>query len=156
MICAIVFLILSYYLVITGWTIAYTVFSVTGDPVTFAGFTGSYQPVIYAVLAVLVTGIIVSMGVRQGIEKVSVILIPVCIIVLVVMALYSVTLPGFSEGMRFLFTQDFPVLFHAEIWIAAFGQAFFSLCRGRNPPHVRFLHGKRAGYPAGGTHHHSR
>ena len=130
LICAIVFLILSYYLVITGWTIAYTVFSVTGDPVTFTGFTGSYQPVIYAVLAVLVTGIIVSMGVRQGIEKVSMILIPVCIIVLVVMALYSVTLPGFSEGMRFLFTPDFTVLFHAEIWIAAFGQAFFSLSVG--------------------------
>ncbi|MFA7303034.1 MAG: sodium-dependent transporter [Methanoregula sp.] len=130
LICAIVFLILSYYLVITGWTIAYTVFSVTGDPVTFTGFTGSYQPVIYAVLAVLVTGIIVSMGIRQGIEKVSMILIPVCIIVLVVMALYSVTLPGFSEGMRFLFTPDFTVLFHAEIWIAAFGQAFFSLSVG--------------------------
>ena len=38
--CAIVFLILSYYLVITGWTIAYTVFSVTGDAVSFSGFTG--------------------------------------------------------------------------------------------------------------------
>ncbi len=130
LLCAIVFLILSYYLVITGWTIAYTVFSATGDTVTFAGFTGSYQPVLYAVLAVLITGVIVSAGVREGIERISVFLIPVCIISLVIMALFSVTLPGFSEGMRFLFTPDFTVLTHADIWLAAFGQAFFSLSVG--------------------------
>lgn len=66
--CAIVFLILSYYLVITGWTIAYTVFSVTGDTITFARFTGSYQPVLYAVLAVLVTGLIFLIGVADGVS----------------------------------------------------------------------------------------
>jgi NSS family neurotransmitter:Na+ symporter len=130
LICTIVFLILSYYLVITGWTIAYTVFSVTGDTVTFSGFTGSYQPVLYAVLAVLLTGIIVSIGVQKGVERASIIMIPICIIVLVIMALYSVTLPGFSEGMRFLFTPDFSVLTHPDLWIAAFGQAFFSLSVG--------------------------
>jgi NSS family neurotransmitter:Na+ symporter len=130
LICAIVFLILSYYLVITGWTIAYTVFSVTGDTVTFSGFTGSYLPILFAVLAVLLTGIIVSTGVQKGIEKVSVIMIPICILVLAIMALYGVTLPGFSEGIRFLFTPDFSVLTHADLWIAAFGQAFFSLSVG--------------------------
>ncbi|MDO8871601.1 MAG: sodium-dependent transporter [Methanoregula sp.] len=128
--CGIVFLILSYYLVITGWTIAYTVFSVTGDTVTFSGFTGSYQPVLFAILAVLLTGIIVSAGVRKGIERISIILIPVCIIILVILALYCVTLPGFSEAIRFLFTPDFSVLTHPDLWIAAFGQAFFSLSVG--------------------------
>jgi NSS family neurotransmitter:Na+ symporter len=130
LICGIVFLILSYYLVITGWTIAYTVFSVTGDTVTFSGFTGTYQPVLFAIVAVLLTGIIVSAGVRKGIERISIILIPVCIIILVILALYCVTLPGFSEAMRFLFTPDFSVLFHPDLWIAAFGQAFFSLSVG--------------------------
>jgi NSS family neurotransmitter:Na+ symporter len=130
LICTIVFLILSYYLVITGWTISYTVFSVTGDPVTFSGFTGSYQPILFAVLAVLITGFIVSAGVQKGIERISVIMIPICIIVLAIMALYSVALPGFAEGIRFLFTPDFSVLTHADLWIAAFGQAFFSLSVG--------------------------
>jgi len=130
LICTIVFLILSYYLVITGWTIAYTVFSVTGNPVTFSGFTGSYQPILFAVLAVLLTGFIVSTGVQKGIERISVIMIPICIIVLAIMALYSVALPGFAEGIRFLFTPDFSVLTHADLWIAAFGQAFFSLSVG--------------------------
>lgn len=87
LLCAIVFLILSYYLVITGWTIAYTVFSVTGDAVSFSGFTGSYQPVLFAVIAVLLTGIVVSAGVRKGIERISIVPIPVCIIILILMAL---------------------------------------------------------------------
>lgn len=129
-ICGIVFLILSYYLVITGWTIAYTVFSVTGGTVTFSGFTDSFQPVLFAILAVLLTGIIVSAGVQKGIERISIILIPVCFIILVILALYCVTLPGFSNGMQFLFTPDFSVLTHADLWIAAFGQAFFSLSVG--------------------------
>jgi len=46
------------------------------------------------------------------------------------MALFNTTLPGFSEGMRYLFTPDFSVLTHADLWIAAFGQAFFSLSVG--------------------------
>ena len=130
LLCAIVFLILSYYLVITGWTIAYTVFSVTGDAVSFSGFTGSYQPVLFAVIAVLLTGIVVSAGVRKGIERISVVLIPVCIIILIIMALYTSTLPGFNAGILFLLTPDYSVLLHADLWAAAFGQAFFSLSVG--------------------------
>ena len=130
LLCAIEFLILSYYLVITGWIIAFTIFSATGDTATFSGFTGTYQPVFFAVLAVLLTGVIVSTGVQKGIERISVIMIPICIIILAIMAGFSVTLPGFSEAMRFLFTPDFSVLTHADLWIAAFGQAFFSLSVG--------------------------
>jgi NSS family neurotransmitter:Na+ symporter len=130
LLCAIVFLILSYYLVITGWTIAYTVFSVTGDAVSFSGFTNSYQPVLFAVLAVLLTGIVVSAGVRKGIERISIVLIPVCIVILVIMALYTATLPGFDAGIRFLLTPDYSVLLHIDLWVAAFGQAFFSLSVG--------------------------
>lgn len=130
LLCAIVFLILSYYLVITGWTIAYTLFSITGDTVTFSGFTGSYQPVLFASIAVLLTGIIVSAGVRKGIERISIILIPVCIIILVIMALFSTTLSGFDAGIRFLLTPDFSVLLETDLWAAAFGQAFFSLSVG--------------------------
>jgi NSS family neurotransmitter:Na+ symporter len=127
---AISFLILGYYLVITGWTMAYILFSVTGEPVTFAGFTGSYQPVIYAIIAVLITGFIVSAGVREGIERLSVFLIPACVILLGIMAVYSATLPGFPEALQYLFTPDFSVLFHGDIWLAAFGQALFSLSVG--------------------------
>ena len=46
------------------------------------------------------------------------------------MVLYCMTLPGFEEGIRFMFTPDFSVLTHADLWVAAFGQAFFSLSVG--------------------------
>jgi len=130
LLCAISFLILGYYLVITGWTMAYLLFSGTGEPVTFAGFTGSYQPVVYAIIAVFITAFIVSAGVRAGIERISVLLVPSCAIILVIMALYSASLPGFAQGMQYLFTPDFAVLLHTDIWLAAFGQALFSLSVG--------------------------
>jgi len=130
LVCAIIFLILSYYLVITGWTIAYTLFSATGSAGTFATFTGSYLPVIFAVIAVLLTGLVVAAGVKNGIERVSVTMVPLIVIILGVMVLYCTTLSGFGEGIGFLFTPDFSVLLHADVWVAAFGQAFFSLSVG--------------------------
>ena len=130
LICAIIFLILSYYLVITGWTIAFTLFAAAGNTTTFAGFTGSYMPILYGIVAILLTGLVVAVGVRKGIERISIMMVPVIVIALVVMVLYCTTLPGFEEGIRFLFTPDFSALSHTDLWIAAFGQAFFSLSVG--------------------------
>jgi NSS family neurotransmitter:Na+ symporter len=130
LLCAVIFLILSYYIVITGWTLAYTVFAATGDTTTFEGFTGTYQPVLYGIVAVFLTGLVIVAGVRKGIERISVMMVPVILLALGVMVLYCSTLPGFTEAIRFLFTPDFSVLTHPDIWVAAFGQAFFSLSVG--------------------------
>ncbi len=54
-------------------------------------------------------------------------MVPVILIALVIMVLFCMTLPGFEEGIRFMFTPDFSVLLHTDQWVAAFGQAFFSL-----------------------------
>ena len=130
LICAIIFLILSYYLVITGWTLAYTIFSATGTATSFVGFTGSYLPVLFGIIAVILTGLVVAAGVKEGIERISVLMVPIIVIALVIMVLYCTTLSGFQDGIRFMFTPDFSVLTHADIWVAAFGQAFFSLSVG--------------------------
>jgi NSS family neurotransmitter:Na+ symporter len=130
LLCVVIFLILSYYIVITGWTLAYTVFAATGDTITIDGFTRSYQPVLYALAAVILTGLVIAAGVRKGIERISVMMVPVILLALGVMVLYCSTLPGFAEAVRFLFTPDFSVLTHPDIWVAAFGQAFFSLSVG--------------------------
>jgi NSS family neurotransmitter:Na+ symporter len=127
---AILFLILSYYIVITGWTLAYAVFSATGDTTTFSGFTASYLPVAFGALAVVLTGMVVALGIREGIERVSVLMVPVIVLLLGILALFCKTLSGFGDAVRFLFTPDFSVLTHAELWVAAFGQAFFSLSVG--------------------------
>ncbi len=130
LVCIVSFLITSYYLVITGWTLAWLGFSVTGADVTFATFTGSYQPVLFALSCALITGVIVAMGVRAGIERMVVLLVPAVIGILLFMALYSTILPGFHDAIAYLFTPDFSVLSNPGIWLAAFGQALFSLSVG--------------------------
>lgn len=130
LLCCIVLLLLSYYLVITGWTLAYSWFSVSGQTPSFSIFTGSYLPVLFFVFAAVATGIIVSRGIRKGIERISIILIPLCFIILIALTLYGTTLSGFKEGISYLFNPDFSVLPDPLIWSAAFGQAFFSLSVG--------------------------
>lgn len=130
LVCILSFIITSYYLVITGWTLAYLTFSLTGESVSFAAFTGSYQPILFALLCTVITGVIVSAGVQAGIERLVVFLVPLSIGILVIMALYSTTLTGFSAGFDYLFTPDFSVLSDPGIWLAAFGQALFSLSVG--------------------------
>ncbi|MFO8133364.1 MAG: sodium-dependent transporter [Thermoplasmatota archaeon] len=129
-ICIVVLLILSYYLVITGWTLFYLVSFLLNPGVTFSGFSSSYQPVAYFIVSAVVTGGVVSLGVRKGIEKISKILIPFSLLILILLALYAATLSGFGEGMDFFLTPDFTVLGDPMIWSAAFGQAFFSLSVG--------------------------
>ncbi len=128
--CLILFLMMSYYLVITGWTRAYAVFSLSGTEIAFSSFTSSYQPVVFFVISVAITGVVVSLGVRHGIEKVTSILVPASFVILAILAIYSGTLSGFGEGVEYLFTPDFSVLADPTIWSAAFGQAFFSLSVG--------------------------
>ena len=129
-ICVIVFLILSYYLVITGWTLAYLFFAATGSTVSFAGFTGSPLPLLFFLLSALVTGGIISLGVRQGIERITTVLLPLIYLILGMMVVYGITLPGFAEGIAYFLTPDFSVLGDPLIWSAAVGQAFFSLSVG--------------------------
>lgn len=131
LICSIVFLILSYYLVITGWTLAFVVFSAAGVPESFSAFTSSYQPLVFFIISALVTGATVSFGVKGGIERASVILVPFIFLILIGMALFATTLPGFHAGLRYFLSPDFSVLASPAIWSAAFGQAFFSLSVGQ-------------------------
>jgi len=129
-ICLVVLLILSYYLVITGWTLGYFFSYLTNTSMVFSDFTSSYTPVLYFLIACLITGLVVSLGVKKGIERISTILIPFSIIILLALAIFAFTLDGFNEGVSFLFAPDFSVLSNPLLWGAAFGQSFFSLSVG--------------------------
>lgn len=130
LICISVFLILSYYLVITGWTLGFVISSVTTNDVSFSQFTNTYEPLLYFFLTVGITGVIVSFGIKKGIERISIFLIPFSIILLIALAVFATTLAGFADGVAFFLTPDFSVLSNPSIWSAAFGQAFFSLSVG--------------------------
>jgi NSS family neurotransmitter:Na+ symporter len=131
LICAVVFFILCYYLVITGWTLAFVFFSAAGMPENFSAFTSSYQPLVFFVICALVTGATVSLGVKRGIERASWVLVPFIFLILAGMALFATTLPGFDAGIRYFLSADFSVLASPATWSAALGQAFFSLSVGQ-------------------------
>lgn len=129
-VCATVFVILSYYLVITGWTLAFLIISLIQAPMTFVGFSQSYLPIIPFVASAALIGVIVASGIRAGIERVSSILIPFIVVILCFMAAFVATLPGFSAGLAYYLTPDFSVLANPSLWIAAIGQSFYTLSIG--------------------------
>lgn len=126
-----VLLILSYYLVLTGWVLGFFLSWLAGTQTTFATFTSSWLPFGYFALATVVTGGIVSVGVRDGIERMATVVMPVVFAVLVGLALYAATLAEWDRAVVFLFTPEFSVLSNLGVWSAAFGQVFFSMSVGQ-------------------------
>ena len=120
-------MILSYYLVITGWVLAYFLFFISGKPIPFSEFIDSYYSLIFFLVSAGITFIVVRAGVKQGIEKLSKLLIPLLFIMLLALAAYALSLPGAERGIEFYLTPDFGRLSDPLVWTAAFGQAFFSL-----------------------------
>jgi len=133
------FIILSFYSVVAGWTIAYAFRAAAGvlatsDPdvlgAMFAEFSGNpVQPILYHLIFMALTVGVVAGGVHGGIERSCTILLPLLFLILVVLALRSLTLPGAMEGLRFFLQPDFSRI-SAETFNAALSQAFFSLSLG--------------------------
>jgi len=132
-------LILSYYSVIGGWTLAYIFKSLAG---TFSGATGEFTAstfdtfvgsatslFFWHTMFMLITMVIVAGGVQGGLEKAVQFLMPTLFVLLLLMVGYSMTTGYFGKGLEFLFTPDFSKLTGSSM-LAAMGQAFFSLSLG--------------------------
>jgi len=130
LIATLVFTILSYYLVVTGWTLAYFIQSLLGSAPSFGDFTAGFGGVAAFVASGVIVGLVTSLGVRRGIEQLATWLMPMALLILVALAGYAVTLDGFGEGAAFILSPDFSRLAEPGLWSAAFGQAFFSLSVG--------------------------
>lgn len=122
--------ILSYYLVITGWVLAFFLAALSGRGLSFESLTAGYVPIVLFVGATLLVGAIVSLGVQSGIERMSRVLIPMTFLILIALAAYVATMDGFIDGLRFFLTPDTTTLQDPGIWSAAFGQVFFSFSVG--------------------------
>ena len=132
-------LILSYYSVIGGWTLAYIFKSASG---TFSGATGQFAadtfgafvesgPTLFVwhTIFMVLTMAVVAGGVQGGLEKAVQFLMPTLFVLLLIMVGYSMTTGFFGKGLAFLFTPDFSKLSGASM-LTAMGQAFFSLSLG--------------------------
>ena len=125
-----VFFIMSYYLVITGWTLSYSIDALTGNYKPFDLFANSYLPLIFAVISLFVPVGIVMFGVRRGIENSSKILIPVLFLILIIIVIQTLSFPNSIEGIKYYFNPDFSKLVDYRIWLLASAQALFSLSVG--------------------------
>ncbi len=131
------FFIMGFYPVVGGWSTAYIVKSFTGllsNPAaigdSFGAFIGNpIQPVAWMIFFLVLNILIVAKGIASGIEKAGKILMPTLFALLVLISIRSVTLPGASAGLSFLFKPDFSKV-TGNTLLAALGQAFFSLSLG--------------------------
>ena len=133
------FLILGYYAVVSGWTLEYIVQAFSGSlegknatdfADEFTAFsTGVFRPILWTVVFIALTHIIIVSGVKEGIERASKVMMPVLFLILIALCVRSITLPGASEGLTFLFNPDFSKI-DSSVVLSAMGQAFFSLSIG--------------------------
>ena len=128
-----VFMATSYYTVVVAQVLFYAVLGgIVAEPEAFyaANFGGiTALNVSLTVLVFGAMGLVAAFGVQRGIERLSRIAMPLVGIGLVIVAIRSVTLPGASEGIRYLLWPDLDRV-SAETFLAALGQAFFSLALG--------------------------
>lgn len=126
-------LILSFYNVVAGWALGYIFEMSAGNFAVsdhFQTYTSDVSRVgLYGMIFMVLTAFIVSKGIASGIEKVAKLLMPALIIMILGVAIYSLTLPNAMEGIRFYLIPDFSKMSGSVIY-NAMGQAFFSLSLG--------------------------
>ncbi|MDH3239746.1 MAG: sodium-dependent transporter [Alphaproteobacteria bacterium] len=134
------FLIMSFYLVISGWALRYFVGAVDGSLWRIAGadyggffeafIAGTAQPLFWQAAVMVAGSAVVAAGVQNGIEKLTGILMPLLAAIVVGLAIYGLTHKGGAQGLKFLFSPKWELLARPDIYLAALGQAFFSLSIG--------------------------
>lgn len=131
-------IILSYYSVIIGWIFHYIAISFTALPASVEESKEIFMTLLtsdvetqlfyHTVVFALVMGIILK-GVKDGIEKINKILMPLLALILSILFVYSMSLDSFSSAVSFMFNPDFTKLSSTAV-IVAIGQAFYTLSLG--------------------------
>lgn len=144
--CLIPMIIMPYYCVIGGWIVKYLVAFLTGDGVTasqdgyFTNFiTGDVQPILFTIIFLCITAFVVFRGVEKGIESFSKIIMPLLLILVLAIAIFSVTMKftdaeGVTrtglEGLKIYLVPNLEGLTVKQFFsvlLDAMGQLFFSL-----------------------------
>ena len=143
----VVFMMGIYYSTIIGWDGIYFILSFFkgwgANPNTFLSTTLlqstdsvggilNFIPIIAVSMLVVwfLIWFISHKNLDEGLGKVSTIFVPLLFFIMIVIVVFSLTLPGASIGLAELFHPDLSLLLHYDIWMAAFGQIFFSLSLG--------------------------
>lgn len=130
-------LVLSFYSVVAGWTLHYTVESFSNHLTAGQDFravfndfvTNPWKPLVFQFVFLMMTHFVVARGVERGIERFSKLMMPALLLIIVVLMCFSINMPGAGMGLRFLLQPDFSKVTTGVV-LSAMGQAFFSLSVG--------------------------
>lgn len=142
--CAISFVIAVYYVAIIAWSLHYAFGSLS---LIWGSDTGTYffnkylqlsdgplslkgikiHVLIPLLIAWIVNYIVLMGGIKKGIEKANKILMPLLFGMMIIIVIRGLTLPGALAGLDYMFKPDLSQLLNGKLWIAAYGQVFFSL-----------------------------
>jgi len=127
------------YTCVFGWIVKYAYMALSGKLFSLGqdmdslGYTfgvetaSAFSNNVWIGIAVALAFIIMALGVSNGIEKANKVLMPSLFIILLGLAIYISTLPGATDGYKYILTINPKGLLDPEVWIYAFGMAFFSL-----------------------------
>lgn len=141
------FVIATYYAVIIAWAVRYVGFSVGrqwgDDPEAFLfgdflrapetpGFLDAYVPGVFwpLIFVWVVVLVVLAFGIRRGVERANKIFIPLLFVLFASLVIRALTLDGAATGLDALFSPNWSELANGSVWVAAYGQIFFSLSIG--------------------------
>ncbi len=141
---AISFLITVYYFAIVVWVLCYIGYSFTlswgDDATTFfvsdvlqatssADGTGglNVQLLIPFFIVWAIVAIVMYRGINKGIDIACKVCLPILLLCTAVMVIRGITLPGAIDGLEYMFHPDWSAIAKTDVWVAAYGQVFFSL-----------------------------
>ena len=131
-------IILGFYAVVAGWCLQYLYAAIVGQLNSDSAYVIQYftefssdpvKPCLWGIGFILLTHLVVAMGVNKGIERVSKVLMPLLLVILLILVVASCMLPGAVKGVEFLLKPDFSKV-NGDVVLEALGQAFFSLSLG--------------------------
>lgn len=124
------------YAAIVGWVLWYLFKAITTGFADVDALNASSQfaavlndtagMLFWTLVGLLITGLIIYAGVKEGIERAVVVMMPLMFLLLIGLATYNYFVGGFREAITWLFTPDFSKI-GPEVFLVAIGQAFFSI-----------------------------
>ncbi len=121
--------IMFYYSVVTGWCIRYFFSAASGSLFNTAEhlnywneFAASSQPLLFHFIAMFLVALVVTRGITKGIERVTKLLVPSLLVILLILFVRAITLPNAIEGIKFFFTPDINVILDYKVWLNALTQ----------------------------------
>ena len=128
------FVVLSYYVVVAGWALKYffdAAIPFARPQPAYADFDAfvadPVEPVVWQFAFLALTMTIVAAGLRRGIELASRSLVPLLAVVVIALAAHGMAMPGAAQALDYLFAPDWSRLADPKLYVAALGQAFFSV-----------------------------